>query len=114
MGFEVAAEAYEAFMGRWSRLLAVPFVDFVGIVDGMRVLDVGCGTGALTDELLSRLPGSSVAARSQDSRRTCKHSRRFRDPPIGRPRRRGWVFNATPGRLIALNRWLLAPPFVGG
>lgn len=62
MGFEVAAEAYEAFMGRWSRLLAVPFVDFVGVVDGMRVLDVGCGTGALTDELVSRLPGSSVAA----------------------------------------------------
>ena len=62
MGFEVAAEAYEAFMGRWSRLLAVPFVDFVGMVDGMRVLDVGCGTGALTDELVSRLPGSKVAA----------------------------------------------------
>jgi SAM-dependent methyltransferase len=62
MGFEVAAEAYEAFMGRWSRLLAVPFVDFVGLVDGMRVLDVGCGTGALTDELVARLPGSKVAA----------------------------------------------------
>jgi SAM-dependent methyltransferase len=62
MGFEVAAEAYEAFMGRWSRVLAVPFADFVGIVDGMRMLDVGCGTGALTDELMARLPGSSVAA----------------------------------------------------
>jgi ubiquinone/menaquinone biosynthesis C-methylase UbiE len=62
MGFEVAAEAYEAFMGRWSRRLAMPFADFVGMVDGMRVLDVGCGTGALTGERVARLPGSSVAA----------------------------------------------------
>jgi SAM-dependent methyltransferase len=60
--FEVASEAYEAFMGRWSRLLAGPFAEFAGVGDGMRVLDVGCGTGALTDELLARLPDSSVTA----------------------------------------------------
>ena len=60
--FEVASEAYDAFMGRWSRLLAGPFAEFAGIVDGMRVLDVGCGTGALIDELLARLPHSSVTA----------------------------------------------------
>ena len=41
------AEAYERFMGRWSRLLAPRFVDFAGLPDGGRVLDVGSGTGSL-------------------------------------------------------------------
>ena len=40
-------EGYELNMGRWSRRLAVPFLDFVGTADGERVLDVGCGTGHL-------------------------------------------------------------------
>ena len=39
---------YELQMGRWSRRLAEPFLDFVGAANGERVLDVGCGTGSLT------------------------------------------------------------------
>ncbi|MGB7946382.1 MAG: hypothetical protein WCH75_01745 [Candidatus Binatia bacterium] len=45
--FEVA-EAYEATMGRWSRQLARLFVEFVGVRDGDKVLDVGCGTGSMS------------------------------------------------------------------
>ncbi len=41
------AEAYERFMGRWSRTLAPLFVDFAGVRDTGRVLDIGSGTGAL-------------------------------------------------------------------
>ncbi len=46
--FAGAAEAYEDLMGRWSRRLAGPFIDFVGLAEGDTVLDVGCGTGSLT------------------------------------------------------------------
>uniref|UniRef100_UPI001359F29D class I SAM-dependent methyltransferase n=1 Tax=Geminicoccus flavidas TaxID=2506407 RepID=UPI001359F29D len=43
--------AYEHFMGRWSRRLAKPFLEFVGTRPSDRVLDVGCGTGVLTAAL---------------------------------------------------------------
>jgi SAM-dependent methyltransferase len=58
--FRVDGDAYDAFMGRYSRVLAGLFADFAGVTSGMRVLDVGAGTGALTAALLAR--GASVAA----------------------------------------------------
>ena len=52
---------YERQMGRWSRRLAAPFADFAGIGSASeRILDMGCGTGALTAELVRRSPESSV------------------------------------------------------
>jgi SAM-dependent methyltransferase len=39
---------YEVFMGRWTSRLAGPFLEFAGIGQGQRVLDVGCGTGVIT------------------------------------------------------------------
>jgi SAM-dependent methyltransferase len=43
-----SAAAYEQVMGRWSRRLAPLLIGFVGVADGERILDVGCGTGSLT------------------------------------------------------------------
>ena len=42
--------------------LASPLADFAGVAAGQRVLDVGCGPGALTTELVARLGSASVAA----------------------------------------------------
>ncbi len=54
------AEAYERFMGRWSRLVAPLLVDFAGVSDGARVLDVGSGTGALASAITERNGRSHV------------------------------------------------------
>jgi SAM-dependent methyltransferase len=62
MSFDVAAEAYDGFMGRYSLLLSGQLADLASIRRGQRVLDVGCGTGALTSELVGRLGPSAVAA----------------------------------------------------
>lgn len=62
MSFDVAATAYDAFMGRWSRRLSRALADAAGIAAGMRVLDVGCGTGALTEELVRRVGAENVSA----------------------------------------------------
>lgn len=49
-----SGDGYELLMGRWSRCLAAPFVEFAGLVDGGKILDAGCGTGALSAELVRR------------------------------------------------------------
>ncbi len=62
MTFEVAAEAYDRFMGRYSTQLAPQLATFAGIHAPQRALDVGCGPGALTAELLRRLGADAVCA----------------------------------------------------
>jgi ubiquinone/menaquinone biosynthesis C-methylase UbiE len=54
------AEAYERFMGRWSRLLAPLFIDFTNIRDVRTVLDIGSGTGSLSFELVQRRAAEAV------------------------------------------------------
>ena len=62
MSFKVSADAYMRFMGRYSERLAARFADLAGVGPGQRVLDVGCGPGALTAELVSRAGAGAVSA----------------------------------------------------
>jgi SAM-dependent methyltransferase len=62
VSFAVGADAYDRFMGRYSVPLAPKLADFSAVADGQRVLDVGCGPGALTGELVRRLGPASVSA----------------------------------------------------
>jgi SAM-dependent methyltransferase len=56
------ADGYEQLMGRWSKRLAPLFIDFAGVTDGERVLDVGCGTGSLTFALPQAANVGEIAA----------------------------------------------------
>jgi len=57
-----AGATYEDFMGRWSRLLAPRFVSWLGIPGGIHWLDVGCGTGSLTNAICEQADPASVVA----------------------------------------------------
>ncbi len=50
----VSGDGYELQMGRWSRRLAEPFLDFSGYGNRETILDAGCGTGSLTFALAQR------------------------------------------------------------
>ncbi|MGH2591448.1 MAG: class I SAM-dependent methyltransferase [Actinomycetota bacterium] len=62
MSFIVGADEYDRFMGRYSTPLAPRFADLAAVQAGQRVLDVGCGPGALTAELVRRLGPDAVSA----------------------------------------------------
>ena len=62
MTFAVAADSYDRFMGRYSVLLAPLLAELAGVAEGQRVLDVGCGPGALTTELVRLLGPDDVTA----------------------------------------------------
>lgn len=58
----MGATDYDRFMGRYSVPLAPLFADFAAVDAGQRVVDVGCGPGALTAELVARVGTASVSA----------------------------------------------------
>jgi SAM-dependent methyltransferase len=78
----VVGDAYEEFMGRWSRQLAEQFVRWLSTEPGLTWLDVGCGTGALASMIFALADPSSVVA-CDPSEPFVEHTKsRLTDPRI--------------------------------
>jgi len=56
----LAGGAYEFYMGRWSRPVARLFLDWLSLPPGLNWLDVGCGTGALSETICRRASPQSI------------------------------------------------------
>ncbi len=76
------AAGYEQLMGRWSMKLAPKFIDFSGLREGERVLDVGCGTGSLAFTLAKSAGLKEIAAIDFSPVFVAEAMRRNTDPRI--------------------------------
>lgn len=77
-----AGDAYEQYVGRWSRPVATKFLRWLNVDAGASWGDVGCGTGALTDSILTVADPASIIAtdRSEGFIRTARE--RVRNPRV--------------------------------
>ena len=57
-----AGDSYDLYMGRWSRQIAPRFLDWLGAPDGLRWLEIGCGTGALSEAILAHCKPRNLIA----------------------------------------------------
>ena len=58
----IVGEAYERFMGRWSRQVAKEFINWLTPPASWNWLEVGCGTGALTNVICTQADPNTVVA----------------------------------------------------
>src|SRR5262245_18102456 len=82
MGAEVWASgaAYEPYVGRWSRPVAVQFLRWLIIPAGLRWVDVGCGTGAVSEAIL-QLGGPDAVVGIDPSAVFVAHAREYLTDP---------------------------------
>ncbi len=73
------AEAYEPYIGRWSRVVAREFLDWLAVPPGSSWLDVGCGTGALTGTILEQAQPAAVTGVDPSEGFVAYASERVRD-----------------------------------
>jgi SAM-dependent methyltransferase len=77
-----SGDAYEPYVGRWSRLVAREFVRWLALPPGSRWLDVGCGTGALTQTVLEHAAPSEVVGTDPSAAYIALARARMDDPRV--------------------------------
>ena len=75
-------EAYERFMGRWSRLLAPQFLHWLRAPAGLRWADVGCGSGALSTAILDLCSPARLTAVDPSQAQVAEAARQIHDPRV--------------------------------
>lgn len=76
------AEPYERYIGRWSRVLAQNFVRWLAVPLQGQWLDVGCGTGSLTEAIVANAFPKSVIGIDPSSSLVAHASTAVRDPRV--------------------------------
>ena len=77
-----SGNAYEPYVGRWSRPVAREFLGWLAVPDGGRWLDVGCGTGALSESILSGASPCEVVGIDPSPEFVAFARDRVRDPRV--------------------------------
>jgi trans-aconitate methyltransferase len=75
-----SGDAYEPYIGRWSQLVAHEFLAWIDVPRGAQWLDVGCGTGALTDVIVREARPAAVHSIDQSPAYIAFARRRVPDP----------------------------------
>lgn len=75
-----SGDAYEPYVGRWSRLVAHEFLTWLEVAPGSRWLDVGCGTGALSRAILQEAAPGRVKGIDRSADYIAYVQKQIRDP----------------------------------
>ena len=78
-----SGSAYEPYVGRWSRLVAREFLGWLAVPPGGRWLDVGCGTGALVETILTLAAPTEVVGIDPSPAYVAFARDRVNDPRVG-------------------------------
>lgn len=115
MRFETPAEHYDRFMGRYTPALAYGMADAVGVVPGQRVVDVGCGPGGLTHELVARAGAENVAAIDPAPQfvETCRERNPGADVRVGTAEQLPWPDSRFDAALSCLVLGFMRDPDLG-
>lgn len=75
-----SGDAYDGWIGRWSRPVAAQFIEWLALPTGLRWADVGCGTGALTELIMRSCEPASVVGVDRAAPFVAVARRKIADP----------------------------------